>query len=822
MPQITSEHLRVLAVETDGHYHIEFDCREDGEWTTVLATGLWTPPGPFNSVTEALALVCEDPVIEWRDGSSESQVRRMEAVFSDAATDDEGRTLTVSGQAGCHRIEEGIRIADLNRIRVTVTDLVAEPAGAIEVGQLLSQFYFVPRKRAARSAEPLDFAWLPNLHKKKEHVCGDHFFRSPAVIVQAEGFYAALVPDLDLFAQHRAIGHALDLRVTETPIEAPRLSYGLCCSVIDGHTYTKHETSDTQVIDSTALCYGFDLFYGRAESVDEVIRFVTTYLWDTYGRRALQDIRPQVLPFEEYGRRYTYVQELPAALRTVTIDGQRCAGIHNPRRGGAANFQAWENDLHVAYGIRHYADKWRDQSLRQTADRIMQLSLAAPRNRGAFPCMYNFEEGRYEGTLSSIGRAVDSVRGYDSAAMGVTAWWQLAWHQDLDARTEILGSVVQYARFLAAAQLPSGAVPTYFSAELTPEKQLLESATTAMSGAVLATVARLTGDAELAQVANRAGAFVRDRIVPGLVFNDFETYYSCSAKPLHAIDYWTGIRPHNNLSIQWACDQFLGLYRLTGDDEWLCGGQYLLNILSLYQQVWTPSHLSGYLFGGFGVMNTDGEWSDGRQTRFVSTYADYYEATGKVEYLERAVAACRASFALMDISENHDNEINQIVIAGGPGLGYAPENIHHLQGRPTPPEFVGDWTGPDWRSGGGLPASAYLDWTGLNWASGGGLAASAYLERRFGGVCVDGQLRRVIAIDGVAAAVDGWDEADIHLKIASALNQLPRSYEEPWEIRVTFTRLSRPAYTVSINGERLGILARDELERGIMVPVGIA
>ena len=37
------------------------------------------------------------------------------------------------------------------------------------------------------------------------------------------------------------------------------------------------------------------------------------------------------------------------------------------------------------------------------------------------------------------------------------------------------------------------------------------------------------------------------------------------------------------------------------------------------------------------------------------TYADYYLATGNTEYLERAVAACRASFALMDMEENHRN-----------------------------------------------------------------------------------------------------------------------------------------------------------------------
>ena len=64
---------------------------------------------------------------------------------------------------------------------------------------------------------------------------------------------------------------------------------------------------------------------------------------------------------------------------------------------------------------------------------------------------------------------------------------------------------------------------------------------------------------------------------------------------------------------------YLELWQRTREELWLEHGAHLLNILSLYQQVWNPVHLPGHLFGGFGVMNTDGEWNDGRQARFVST-----------------------------------------------------------------------------------------------------------------------------------------------------------------------------------------------------------
>ena len=46
-----------------------------------------------------------------------------------------------------------------------------------------------------------------------------------------------------------------------------------------------------------------------------------------------------------------------------------------------------------------------------------------------------------------------------------------------------------------------------------------------------------------------------------------------------------------------------------------------------------------YLYGGFGVMNTDGEWNDGRQSRFVVTLVEYFEETKNLQYLKRAVAS---------------------------------------------------------------------------------------------------------------------------------------------------------------------------------------
>ena len=350
---------------------------------------------------------------------------------------------------------------------------------------------------------------------------------------------------------------------------------------------------------------------------------------------------------------------MPAVLQEVTVDGERCAGLNNVDRRGA-NFHAWENDLHVAFGIRHYGREW----------------------------------GR--GDL-------------------VAARW-----------------------------------------------------------VVRNTIERLD-------------------------FNDFELFYSCARKSLNPIDLWSGIRPQNTLSLQWACDFMLVLQRITGEREYLEYGEYLLGILALYQQVWDPVFFPDeYLFGGSCRQNTDGEWNDGRQCRFVSTFADYYRATGNPHYLERAVAACRAGFALMDMAENHANGINRLQAHDGhffpngagkngaqPGQGYAPECIHH---------------GLDYDPAGVRAAG----WSGMNWSGGGALAAAAYLELLFGALHVDLGRRSVTPIDGVAVSHVRWAPHQVELTLSSSLQNLPAPYAEPRDITVTVEPGSAPV-TIRANGRQLTV-----------------
>ena len=115
------------------------------------------------------------------------------------------------------------------------------------------------------------------------------------------------------------------------------------------------------------------IFYGHEDSEihweivtcinDEVLRNANSFLWAEYGKKFFEDIRPQVLPFEQYGRQYSYKYELKRWATNVLINNKDCYGINNHFRRGA-NFHAWENDMHVGifFCHRHISERCLDVS----------------------------------------------------------------------------------------------------------------------------------------------------------------------------------------------------------------------------------------------------------------------------------------------------------------------------------------------------------------------------------------------------------------------------------------------------------------------------
>lgn len=795
-----SQQIRILPVTSNGRTYIDVQVNgQAGQWRTVLSNCAEYKFRPWEKET-----ACSIEDLEIKPATDDDH-----PFFTASRTGVNG-DLILTGSSGNHQVEQTVSHRNSNHLSFTVKDTIT--TSGTPLSRMMSHFYFVPDGRSMGYALPLDFAWLPGLHGNETHVAGDWFFRSPAAIVLSHGLYAAIIPDLNALQRHPSLRHALDLRSwhhggSGETYGLPRLSYGFCSWQADGHVFTAAD--DTCVsLESGTYSYGFDLLVGEAEGPESVVAEVTDFLWRTYGRKHLDDIRPQVLPFEEYGRQYTYPNELEQWVAPVEHNGVTLYGFNNVWRHGA-NFHAWENDLHTGFGVYHYGCKHKNGRLESIGAGMLGLALSAPENHGAFPSVYNFEKAAWEGSMYWTSWPAYPHDGYDLQGMGVTAWWMLYWRDyfpNLTTEDQLAERLSALCEFLMAAQQDSGAIPTYYDHELNPAPQLREAAPTAIGGAVLAKVALATGDSRLEQASLEAGRFLLRDVIPHSRFFDFELFYSCAPKPLHWVDPVCGIPPMNTLAIQWAADHFLALYKLTEDTQWLQQGEFCISLLSLFQQVWAPNRFgAAYMFGGFGVMNCDGEWNDGRQSRVVPTYADYYDVTGKIEYLERAVAACRASFAAMDMTENHANGINDYAINQAEtvsvevGQGYSPESIMH--GAPQ------------------VLTGAGAGWTGFNWGPGGGLGASAMLERRYGAAWVDGSAKKVVPVDGVKAIINQWDPDLIDITIACALRDLAYPYSGNREIKVRFGRFDGPIPSFRINGAITESDATSSLRDGIEIQV---
>jgi hypothetical protein len=302
-------------------------------------------------------------------------------------------------------------------------------------------------------------------------------------------------------------------------------------------------------------------------------------------------------------------------------------------------------------------------------------------------------------------------------------------------------------------QLPNGSFPARIRVnELSPDTIMENSASGSMATWFLEEMIlrdKLSPDAETKarSAVRKSLEFLEKEILAKLRFQDFEVFFSCAPNPLNHFDSTTWLYPNNTLSTQWCAEAFLKGYLIFNKKPYLEEGEYCLNILSLYQQVWCPPFIDFYAFGGFGAQNTDAEWSDARQAQFSETYLNYFLVTRNPEYLQRSIAACRASFALMAIPENKN---------------ICPQNY---RGSPFNGEFQGGMAENFGHSG----YNERSGQSGFHWGTGSALTTAAILKARMGDIYVDGLTRRATGIDGVVVRETSWGDT-IHLKTRRLAN----------------------------------------------------
>jgi hypothetical protein len=320
------------------------------------------------------------------------------------------------------------------------------------------------------------------------------------------------------------------------------------------------------------------------------------------------------------------------------------------------------------------------QEWQQKAVQITNLFISVPKDRGWFPTIYNSQADNWIASSQQRGSV------YHLPDNLWSAYWLMRFNDELHPVPGTDSFLLSLTQALLKTQNADGSFPTMINAKtLATDDVLNGTASSAMATWYLEELMLSNKVPKGVRSAYREAIikslqFLSREVLPLQKFEDFESYFSCSRKPMHYYDSTTHLFNQNTLSMQWCAQAYLKAHALFKTKQWLKEGEYCLNILSLYQQVWNPPFINFYAFGGFGVQNTDAEWNDARQAQFAETYLQFYEVTKNKEYLERAIAACRASFALMVLPGNSavcPNNYEGVAINGELWPGTMAENYGH-------------------------------------------------------------------------------------------------------------------------------------------------
>ncbi len=562
--------------------------------------------------------------------------------------------MIVQGECGIGSFEQ--RILLTHEPDVLAVLLKFRPGPGIKIRSVEDRYNFAPgrRKSDTPSSGPVDFVWSQNIKNEADDIVPMWGFKSPAVMLQQGNVFTALLPTL---SDRRREPLALDLDVTSDAL--PWLSYGAIPSQPYGHSYFRRSPDGSPEILAGSIEYQYSIV---AASQPEKLgyRRVVRFLWSHTGRKELlrsndlqQNVtRPELVTFDDW-RKDTWIRYANEVYRGFDCGGRRCGTLvsnRNPwgqwnKPAPDAWFNAWFQTLRTAYGWYLYGRNTGNKDIESKAESILNLALTSPRDGGAFSTIYLLDDKRWIRSDGWAGYGED----YHTFDMSWTAYWMLKWAEDLTPgrKKEILEFVRIYGDFLVKHQLSSGVIPSWYDSDLKPRSEFLDfNAETAASALLLASLSEATGDRRYLDAATKAMAFITREVLPRQRWFDFETFLSCARKPFGFYDPWTAQYPQNNLAAIQAAKAYLKMFQVTRESKYLEIGTKVLDYLLLTQQVWNNPAFSPKLVGGFTTQNTDAEWSDAREAYAAVLLWDYYKATGNGEYLERAVAAARSTFAV--------------------------------------------------------------------------------------------------------------------------------------------------------------------------------
>ncbi len=568
--------------------------------------------------------------------------------------------LTTQSDCGVGSVKRELRPgpdADTIAVKTQFTAIPDAAASSVE-----DRIYFapLPRRTSTPLQGPLDLVWSQNIKAQKDQLTPHWAFKSPAIFLQQGRVFAAIVPRVDLLkaSDIQNAPPALDLDVTSE--ERAWLSYGIIPSEPTGHSYFRRLTDAQINISRSSAEYNYWIV-ASAQPERLGYRRISQLLWQKFGSPALREStglqrnvrRPELLLFNDW-RSESWTRYANEKYWEMNCGSQRCGALTSNRNPWGkwddapredAWFNSWFQNLRTAYGWYLFARRTNNSEMKRKAEQILNLALHSPQHDGLFATIYLHDTNTWLREDGWAGFPDD----YHTFCRSWTGYWMLRWATDLlpGRRAEILGYLHPYADFLLRAQQPNGNIPSWFDSKLKPRSEFRDfNAETTGSALFLSEFSGCAKDPRYLRAAIHSLEFISREVLPRQRWYDFETFLSCARKPFTFYDPWTAQYPQNNLSQMQAVQAYFRVYQLTKQAQYLTTGEQILDYLLLTQQVWSHPLLSPHLLGGTTTQNTDAEWSDARQAYLAALLLDYYLATGRLDYLERAVAAARSGFAV--------------------------------------------------------------------------------------------------------------------------------------------------------------------------------
>jgi hypothetical protein len=809
----------------------EFFSKKSGEWVLVAQSFHPADPFPaggnklFNQAIGPYRLLVNDCLTEMR-----------------STTDGEGNyrvELTGSGQ--------GIQVKQVVLLRQGENFFHFEVSGILpgmpaKLEYLLSSFTFnydsVPEFVHTPTLKYNEIRWQT---PAEDQILGDRSFHSPAVVLQHQGLFTALVPDLKMINDFRIVSPdarrtimiprnqfsvpivdekytmptALDLNVRTGLTPKPVYSYGLIDNIVQHHIRYLHPNDGTMVrsLNSEKPSYGFDLFVGAEVAPNSGYQDITRFIWAKYGHPLFTGTRHLAMPFTEYVKTIRDVTFAPMGVQPgvqgyrntgsfleFELNGQPAGGFRSAVPGwldALWNCMFW-NNVRDASGMYYWGKELNDSSLTDKAKRTINLALAAPQNAfGLFPLIYrastkvwqtnSFDvlNGKYG--LFSAGQDCGT---YDVVSMSMTCARLLEYYRNCEADSRILPYVKKFGNWLAGAVGDDGTIPSYVGLNMQISEVLRESAQPAAGMWFLAELGSVTGDPAYIAAAEKIAAYLVREILPRQKWVDLEQYFSCGAKPLEFTgDQEQGQLARGNLSVGWAAKGFAALYRASKKDTWLRAGEKCIDYLTFSQCSWDPHYIyTAYPFGGFSVDNADhATYLDARQAEYAEPFIWYGKTLGRQDLLERGVAAARSSVVLINHPLHKANGIYAYTNIYPFGLG--PENIDH-EGHPQSAMR----THPGWGEGSGI-------FTGLS---------DAY--RELGGAYIDVARNLAVGVDGVTVKEFHFTDKTVSLTMLSMLKNLEVPWDKPYNLSLKIDGLDPDEkYSIILNGEKTPDISGEKL-----------